>query len=200
MPFLLACEDLQSRLYNILCLGGLGPLRARDGYPYAEETLYLVARYFAYEPLLVRHTPYGTDNTVVQLLDHVRGCFSSDAGGIDGWCLFRARQHALGRLALETRQREDQAIPDAVSLLEFERRLVEGDTADALYMTEGLNDLSRAASVNDLPPRTRQRLAEIQRALVDVLEHFEGELANLGQSEDFSLFGGEKRKRAPSRP
>lgn len=25
MPFLLACEDLQSRLYNILCLGGLGP-------------------------------------------------------------------------------------------------------------------------------------------------------------------------------
>ena len=42
-PFLFACEELQSRLYNILCLGGLGPLRKRHEYPYAKETLYFGA-------------------------------------------------------------------------------------------------------------------------------------------------------------
>jgi len=42
-PFLLACEDLQSRLYNVLERKGLSALKKR--YPdgnYAEETLYLV--------------------------------------------------------------------------------------------------------------------------------------------------------------
>lgn len=37
MPFLLACEDLPSRLHDILCLGGLGPLAARHDDPHAER-------------------------------------------------------------------------------------------------------------------------------------------------------------------
>jgi len=46
-PFLSACEDLQSRIYNVLELQGLQALRERypDG-TYAEETLYLIVRYF----------------------------------------------------------------------------------------------------------------------------------------------------------
>ena len=45
-PFLSACEDLQSRIYHILALGGLRALRQRypDG-AYAAETLYLIVRY-----------------------------------------------------------------------------------------------------------------------------------------------------------
>jgi hypothetical protein len=41
-PFMSACEDLQSRIYSILELGGLRTLRKRypDG-AYAEEILYL---------------------------------------------------------------------------------------------------------------------------------------------------------------
>jgi hypothetical protein len=44
--FMSACEGLQSRIYNILELGGLRTLRERhpDG-AYAEETLYLIVRY-----------------------------------------------------------------------------------------------------------------------------------------------------------
>jgi len=61
-PFLFACEDLQSRLYNILCGGGLGVLRQqyRNG-RHAVELIYLIARYFAYEELLIRYSPYGVD-------------------------------------------------------------------------------------------------------------------------------------------
>jgi hypothetical protein len=71
-PFLFACEDLQSRLYNLLCRSGLGPLRKRKNYRYAEETLYLVAQYFAYEPFILRYTPYGTDPEALELLQKVR--------------------------------------------------------------------------------------------------------------------------------
>src|SRR5262245_50077432 len=48
-PVLSACEDLQSRIYSILELGGLRTLRKRypDG-AYAEETLYLIVRYFGW--------------------------------------------------------------------------------------------------------------------------------------------------------
>ena len=49
-PFLSACEDLQSRIYHIIELGGLRILQER--YPdrtYAEETFYLIARYFGWD-------------------------------------------------------------------------------------------------------------------------------------------------------
>jgi hypothetical protein len=52
-PFMSACEDLQSRIYNILELGGLRTLRKRypDG-AYAEEILYLIVRYFGWAAAL----------------------------------------------------------------------------------------------------------------------------------------------------
>ena len=60
-PFLSACEDLQSRIYNILELNGLRVLRKR--YPdasYADETLYLIVRYFGWVAAMHR---YGTHCT-----------------------------------------------------------------------------------------------------------------------------------------
>ncbi len=54
-PFLSACEDLQSRIYSILELGGLHTLRERytDGF-YAEETLYIIVRYFGWMVAVAR--------------------------------------------------------------------------------------------------------------------------------------------------
>jgi hypothetical protein len=60
-PMLFAAQDLQSRLYNLLANQGLLPLREADpGGVYAVETVYLVARYFAWEQILLRFTHYGT--------------------------------------------------------------------------------------------------------------------------------------------
>ena len=66
-PFLSACEDLQSRLYNILEMGGLEVLRRR--YPdrtYAEDTLYLIVRYFGWQGCVSRYGSYTHDSNVIK--------------------------------------------------------------------------------------------------------------------------------------
>src|SRR5262245_62037220 len=72
-PFMSACEDLQSRIYSILELGGLRVLRKRypDG-AYAEETLYLIVRYFGWAATLSRYSPYSQDPVVFRLSEAVR--------------------------------------------------------------------------------------------------------------------------------
>ena len=77
-PFLSACEDLQSRIYSLLELDGLSALRKRypDG-SYAEETLYLIVRYFAWAVAIERHGEYTQDPVVMRLGTTVRSAFST---------------------------------------------------------------------------------------------------------------------------
>ena len=81
-PFLDACEDLQSRLYNLLERDGFTVLRRRhpDG-AHAAETLHLIARYFAWEAIVFRYGPYTRDAEVIRLTEAVRDGFArSDLG------------------------------------------------------------------------------------------------------------------------
>jgi hypothetical protein len=175
-PFLFACEDLQSRLYNLLCRSGLDPLRKRKNYRYAEETLYLVAQYFAYEPFILRYTPYGTDPKALELLQTIRQDFATDRFGVDPWCIFRPHQKALGQLVLASRKGEQMMDVDVVTLLEFEELVDIGDI-DRLYMEDALTALKEAANIYSLSPATRGRLSTIQGDLVDLLEYLEEKLA-----------------------
>ena len=77
-PFMSACEDLQSRIYNILELRGLRTLRKRypDG-AYAEEVLYLIVRYFGWAAALSRYSPYSQDPVVTRLAEAVRDAFAT---------------------------------------------------------------------------------------------------------------------------
>jgi len=77
-PLLSACEDLQSRIYSILELDGLRMLRKRypDG-SYAEQTLFLIARYFGWMAAVERHGEYTQDPVVMQLGSAVRRAFST---------------------------------------------------------------------------------------------------------------------------
>src|SRR5215207_3552430 len=82
-PFLLACEDLQSRLYNIIENVGLEPLNKH--YPdgrYAEEILYMVAQYFAWQQCIYRYTSYAQDGKVIELTEAIRGDFATDKFGV----------------------------------------------------------------------------------------------------------------------
>jgi hypothetical protein len=189
-PFLFACEELQSRLYNILCLSGLGPLRKRNGYPYPEETLYFVAQYFAYEALVLRYTPYGTDPDVLTRIQEIRGEFSSAASDddVDPWCIFRPRQRALGRLVLVSQESEQGAITETISLLDFEAALKK--SAKALYLEDAILILRRAETDADLPERTWRRLAAVQGHLVDLLRLLEQEVGKLTGATSFSLHRG----------
>src|SRR5262245_16334260 len=89
-PFMSACEDLQSRIYNILELGGLRILRQRypDG-AYADETLYLIVRYFGWTAALSRYSPYAQDPVVFRLAEAVRDAFATTGAGVrEGACTF----------------------------------------------------------------------------------------------------------------
>jgi hypothetical protein len=193
-PFLFACEELQSRLYNLLCKGALGPLRARKDYPYPEETVYFVAQYFAYEGLLLRHTRYGIRPDVLELIQRIRGEFShaGTAADVDPWCIFRPRQRALGQLALAARDDADGPVTDVIPLLDFDKALK--DEAGALFLDGALDSLRRAQRVAELPPRTRSRLAAVQSHLVDLLALLEQEVKHLTGEADFSLQEGTRFK------
>jgi hypothetical protein len=191
-PFLLAAEELQSRLYNILCREGLGPLRQRspEG-DYAEETLYLVAQYFAYEPFVLRHTP---DLRVIQLIQRIRDDFATDRDGIDAWCLFRPTQKELGRLILITQPGQDGFELDCIPLSAFRERLADPHRVETLRVNEALESLRNAKTANDLTDRTVMRWKDVQSGLVDLLVHLERELGRVRGSKSFSLFSGRREK------
>src|SRR5215212_2324717 len=92
-PFLIACEGLQSRLYNILEKGGLVPLK--EGYPggdYAKEILYFIVQFFGWQQIIFR---YYYDREIIRLLEELRDVFATDKreyGGSGPFCFFRSQQ------------------------------------------------------------------------------------------------------------
>jgi hypothetical protein len=196
-PFLFACDDLQSRLYNILCKGGLPVLRTQ--YPdgrHAYELLYLAARYFAYEPFVARYSPYATDREIIRQLERVREGFSTDRLGTDEWRIFRPQQRALGQFVLSMRQGEFGVEPDVISLWEFEEQIKQRQPSDP-RIGEAIKFVQSAESVRTLGD-TALRFAKVQRELVSLLEALERREAKEGGGPA-SLFEGE-RLRAPEDP
>jgi hypothetical protein len=193
-PFLFAAEDFQSRLYNLLSGGGLAPLRNK--YPdgrYADETLYLAARYFALEQVLLRFTPFGADGAVVTKIQAIREVFATDRGGLDEWCFFRTQQLALGQAIIVWREGE-YGFPDTVPLVDFMRRLDDGLARD-LQVEGALAVLRAAKTVGQLSQRTRARLGAVQAGIVDLLEYLEQEVSAERHSR-FTVFEGTTRRRA----
>jgi hypothetical protein len=100
-PFLSASEDLQSRIYHILCLNGLRFLRER--YPagiYAEETLYLIVRWFGWFAVLLRYSPYTQDPIMIRLAEAVRNAFASPAYPVGPFTFLRPEQRTLGKMVM----------------------------------------------------------------------------------------------------
>jgi hypothetical protein len=169
-PLLVAAEELQSRLYNILCHGGLAPLRKRyQGGTHADETLYLVAQYFAYESFFFRYSPFSTDPTVVDVLLVIREAFSTDRPGLDPWCLFKTQQRTLGALARDMREGEFGSEADVVPFPTFRKRL--DDQPEEDRPQQAIQQLASAEEASDLGDVTQVRLADVQSGLVDLIEN-----------------------------
>lgn len=199
-PFLFACQDLQSRLFNILCWGGLKTLKARGRY--AEETLYLVAQYFCYEQLVLRYTPYGTDPRLLRWVEEVRADFAAAGGeNIDPWCIFRHRQRELGRFVLADQQGDQETPVDVKPLHDFEEQIEQA--AERLHVSAALSSLREASSIDDLDVRSQLRLAAVQSHLVDLLDYLEAELQRLRTSRPRALarrLGSLARKLTKAKP
>jgi hypothetical protein len=194
-PFVSACEDLQSRIYSILELDGLRTLRTRypDG-AYAEEVLYLIARYFGWVVVLSRYSPYAQDATVIRLGEAVRDAFAvTDAEfPVGPFNFFHPEQKALGKMVMTRMKGQHGVEYDTISSYEFRARLASPAPAGSASVQQSLEALRQSDHADRLPGRNR--LERAQHHLVDLLQYLEAR-------EGYSLFQGERRKcsRPPAR-
>jgi hypothetical protein len=187
-PFLSACEDLQSRIYNILELGGLRALRQRypDG-AYAAETLYLIVRYFGWETVVHRYGPYTQDAVVTRLAEAVRSAFatSDTVLQVGPFNFYHPEQKALGKMVMRRMEGQYGVEFDTISSYEFKERLTSPPLSDSAAVQQSLEALRTAPDDGSLPGRAR--LATAQHYLVDLLRYLEGK-------EGYRLFPGERKK------
>jgi hypothetical protein len=173
-PFLSACEDLQSRIYSILELGGLRTLRERypDG-AYAEEILYLIARYFGWAAALSRYSPYSQDPVVIRLAEAVRDAFATTGRGfpVGAFNFFHPEQKALGKIVMSRTQGENGIELDTISSYKFRDRLALPALANSPSVQQSLEALRNVEDVENLPGRNR--LGKAQHYLVDLLHYLE---------------------------
>jgi len=187
-PFMSACEDLQSRIYSILELGGLRTLRKRypDG-AFAEETLYLVVRYFGWAAALSRYSPYSQDPVVFRLSDAVRDAFAATGPGftVGAFNFFHAEQKALGKVVMSRTTGQHGHELDTISSYEFREQLALPALASSQSVQQSLQALRETKDADDLPGRNR--LGKAQHHLVDLLNYLE-------EREGYRLFMGERKK------
>jgi len=187
-PFLSACEDLQSRIYHILELEGLRTLQERypDG-TYAEETLYLIARYFGWAVAMQRYSPYSQDPVVIRRVEAVRDAFATTdvEFPVGPFNFFHPEQKALGKMVMSRMEGQHGSELDTISSYEFKARLTSPPLSDSQSVRQSLEALRAARDAESL--LGRQRLEKAQHHLVDLLHYLE-------DKEGYCLFAGERKK------
>lgn len=176
-PFLLACDELQSRIYNLLA----GPdtfsvLRAHypDG-AFAEETLYLILQYFGWERHTYRYGPYSEDSNVIALTSRIRDDFATAQRFPAGaFCFFRTEQRALGESVIKLTTTESGPSQETISLFDFQTALLAKPFSELKSVQSTLAALRSANSATDL--EGRDRLAQVQNDVVKLVEYLEGRL------------------------
>lgn len=185
-PFLSACEDLQSRIYNILEQDGLHTLRIRypDG-SYAEETLYLIIRWFGWLKTALRYGPYTQNRQVILLAEEMRNAFSTTAYPVGAFAFFRPEQKSLGRMIMTRFEGQYGIELDTIPYCEFLQRMETPICKGSDAVQQSLVALRETENAINLPGR--ERLVTVQNHLVDLLTYVEFK-------ERFSLFPGERKK------
>jgi hypothetical protein len=188
MPFMMAAEALQSRLYNILHLKGLAALR--ETYPegeHADEMLYLVAQYFGWERCMLRYTHYSRVKVFTTATVGIRALFATDTHGAH-LRFFHNDQIAMGRLALDRYTGEYGVEFDAVGKQEFLEGLKQDKTLHAAAK-QAVDSLQKAKTVEEIEEPTVVRMATLQVQMCGLLEQLEKE-------QGIVVFLNGQRKRA----
>ncbi|MCP3870545.1 MAG: hypothetical protein GY703_21120 [Gammaproteobacteria bacterium] len=190
-PFLAACEDLQSRIYNIVDGTGLKTLRERypDG-SYAEETLYLLVRYLGWVTALQRYGPYTDDATAIRLATAVTGALSiADSDNPVGpFNIFQPEQRALGKMVIRRVRGQYGIELDTISYYEFKDRLKAPPLSESESINQSLDALRTAVDAASMSGSGR--LGGVQRNLAVLLGYLEAR-------EGYSLFEGERKHCVP---
>jgi len=188
-PFLSACEDLQSRIYKIIELEGLTTLRERypDG-AYAEETLYLIVRFFGWLAAVSRYGPYTQDAVMIKYSAAIRRAFATSNADrtVGPFNFFPAEQKALGKMVMHSMEGEYGHEMDTISYYEF-REVIQSPyrMPESSAVTQTLETLRAAKCTEDIDGW--ERLAEAQNHLVDLLNYLESK-------EGYSYFPAKRKK------
>jgi len=188
-PFLSACEDLQSRIYKIVELEGLNRLRERypDG-AYAEETLYLMVRFFGWLSAVGRYGPYTQDPVMIKYSTAIRRAFATSTKdrNVGPFNFFPAEQKALGKMVMHSLEGEYGHELDTISFYEF-RDILQSPyrMPHSSAVAQTLDTLHAAKCVEEIDGW--ERLAEAQNHLVNLLNYLESK-------EGYSYFPAKRKK------
>jgi hypothetical protein len=208
-PFMFAAEELQSRLYNLVRLSPSTVLQEHEYRAFVLETLYLLAQYFYYEPLVLQYTPYGRDPHLIELVQRVRGRLAAAASSadVDPWCVFRVRQRAIGRAIADPKATLKN--PFVMPLNDFEGILDQNKDKNKLKSLGIESAVQTFAATGQLTKHSSVRLGDVQHELCDLLEYLERDLVKKytawyrfrkrRELADFSLFIGEPGERRRTR-
>lgn len=197
--FILAMEELQSRLYSILEEDELAfykkqyPDHYELGSPAAVEILYRLSQYFGWAQRTYRYGPYTKDPVVIELNRQIgetlesRSKFPGDAFrfSID-------ERVSLGQAVVQRIGEVTAVLPvfESIPLFQFEEEISDEQSKHApLYQSRAvrasLAAIDRAELAGSL--EGRERLAALQNLLVDTLSYLES-------GEGFRLSIAERRK------
>jgi len=182
-PFIDACEQLQSRIYNVFAMDGLTALKKHyeeDNYAY--EMLFQLARYCGWERIVRRYASHSLDQDTVNLLEDVRKTFSHYSR--EKWRFYREEQKTLGQIAVrrvEGAKSEFEEVP----FYKFETELKSGALSKMTSAQDAIQSVIKAGMQAENIDG-KERLKKAQTILVEILNRME-------ESVNYSVFKGDRR-------
>lgn len=176
-PLLRAAHDLQRRLYQILCGGFLRRYAGNESSEAEASTLWLLGQYLGWVEILRREVQFmdlGTARQNRRLQDGLAEVSSALAGtASDPFALSEAEQQAFGEAMIKEPQKDDPE-PTARPLSYGEFVQLSADTnSDRETAGDPVLRGLRQKFAQALPKldkgRSREQLADLQGALVDVV-------------------------------
>jgi len=169
-PFIDACEQLQSRIYNVFEMEGLVALKKHyvdDKHAY--EILFQLARYFGWERIVRRYASYALDQDTINLLEDVRKTFSHSSN--ENWRFYREEQKTLGQFAVRRVKGAEKEFEEAF-FYEFESELKSGSLSKMTSAQMAIKSICDA-EVQAEKIDGKKRFKKAQTTVVKILNKME---------------------------
>jgi hypothetical protein len=159
-PFIDACEQLQSRIYNVFAMGGLSILKTHyEDDKHAYEMLFQLARYCGWERIVRRYASHSLDQETVNLLEEVRKAFSHSSE--EKWRFYRDEQKTLGQFAV-TRVDGAKNEFEEVPFYKFESELKSGSLSNMASAQDAIKSVIKAGmQAENIDGKGRLKKAQI---------------------------------------
>jgi len=169
-PFIDACEQLQSRIFNVFQLSGLVALKQQyKDDKHAYEMLFQLARYCGWERIVRRYASHTLDQETINLLEDVRIAFSKSSD--QKWRFYREEQKTLGQFAVRRVPNAEHEFEE-VQFYKFVSELKSGALAEMTSAHQAINSICAAGEIAENIDG-KERLKQAQSKLIEILNRLE---------------------------